>query len=452
MQFKFSLFKIPFIVGIEFFLLAVLLAANRISQPSRILIWVGVVFLSIIIHELGHAFSFRIFGYSPRIRLHSFGGETSISGENHLKPWQDIVVGLAGPLSGILCGGSLYLIYLFLPQSVILNDIMNDVIRVNIGWSIINLFPLYPLDGGQITKTVIASIFKKRGELIFYIFSMTIALGLAMLSLYYQSYWIALVTGFLFIQNIQTFRYMRTIGKDSALNPEIRQVYALLEQNKNEEARSKALALYEQAQSLPVKNLALNLCAWSFFKQDEIEQALATLDRHTDPRQKDQRLYAILLYKTERFPEAKLVLFELFSRHQEEELAWMLFNTLERLKDFDALYSTIMRYPGSQLSKELYITIASFFHRNGRFNESFEVSSLLFNKMKVPEAACNAARSKCRLNDRKSALKWLGKAVKNGFQDALAFEKDPDLECLKDEEGFKDLYKIIQLRAETPRH
>lgn len=106
---------------------------------------------------------------------------------------------------------------------------------------------------------------------------------------------------------------------------------------------------------------------------------------------------------------------------------------------------TIMRYPGSPLSKELYIAIAAFFHHQNRFNESYEISELLFNKYRVPDAAFNAACSKCRLRDVKSALRWLEKAVKSGFGDRQAIENDPDLASLKGESKFQELLNIIQV-------
>ena len=47
------------------------------QKPVDMLFWVGAVFVSILVHELGHALAARAYGWEPWITLHGFGGLAS---------------------------------------------------------------------------------------------------------------------------------------------------------------------------------------------------------------------------------------------------------------------------------------------------------------------------------------------------------------------------------------
>ena len=180
---RFSIAGIPVRVHPLFWLIAILLGSSS-SNPLMILVWIVVVFVSILVHELGHAFAFRRFGQPSNILLHFSGGLTipeSISwGGSYatvsLTPNQHIFVSLAGPVAGFLLaglvlamgvamGGSLIFstILGFIPFPVvlmpygsgILTDIFVTFLWVNIFWGIINLLPVYPLDGGHVSRYVL---------------------------------------------------------------------------------------------------------------------------------------------------------------------------------------------------------------------------------------------------------------------------------------------------------
>ncbi len=78
----FSLGGIPVRVEPAFFIIIAILGYNpyRPSVPG-VLWWVAIAFVSILVHELGHAVAFRLYGVRPSITLHGMGGLTSGSGE-----------------------------------------------------------------------------------------------------------------------------------------------------------------------------------------------------------------------------------------------------------------------------------------------------------------------------------------------------------------------------------
>ena len=177
---RFSIADIPVRVHPLFWLIALLLGSSSRSIWG-ILIWLVVIFVSILIHELGHAFAFRRFGQPSYIILHFSGGLTvpeslpwgSGYATVRLTPNQHIFVSLAGPVAGFVLAGlaivvglamggyiapSTFLgfipfpLVLFPEGSALLNQFFVSFLWVNIFWGLINLLPVIPLDGGNVMR------------------------------------------------------------------------------------------------------------------------------------------------------------------------------------------------------------------------------------------------------------------------------------------------------------
>src|SRR3990167_1707933 len=63
-----------------------------------ILVWILCMFVSVMVHELGHVLVARVFGQAGNITLTGFGGQT-VGTYDALSPWQRILVILAGPFA-----------------------------------------------------------------------------------------------------------------------------------------------------------------------------------------------------------------------------------------------------------------------------------------------------------------------------------------------------------------
>ena len=164
-----------------FWLIALLLGSS--GSLLQIPIWIFVVFISVLIHELGHAMAFRFYGVHSQIVLHAMGGLTIPeaapwgSGWANVSPSpkQQIIISLAGPFAGFLfavlimmivifTGGTLHTSILFglipLPLTAILGGQLLSIfitllLFVNVFWGMFNLLPVYPLDGGQVIRNVL---------------------------------------------------------------------------------------------------------------------------------------------------------------------------------------------------------------------------------------------------------------------------------------------------------
>jgi membrane-associated protease RseP (regulator of RpoE activity) len=144
-----------------------------------------VVFVSILVHELGHAFAFRRYGQDSHIVLHFAGGltipETVYFGGTmtnvSLSANQQIFISLAGPFAGFFLAALVIVSVIFLGGTISVNflfglipipqlssfPIANDTIRlyvimmlwVNVFWGLINLLPVFPLDGGRVARNLL---------------------------------------------------------------------------------------------------------------------------------------------------------------------------------------------------------------------------------------------------------------------------------------------------------
>ena len=109
--------------------------------------FIAIVFVSIVVHELGHAVTARRLGLRVGwIRLHTVGGDVT---HDPGRPWQNLAVSLGGPGAGLLLGGLVWGCSLFLPANVYLDRVVSQLLWVNVVWSLFNLLPMCPLDGGN---------------------------------------------------------------------------------------------------------------------------------------------------------------------------------------------------------------------------------------------------------------------------------------------------------------
>ena len=182
----FKLFKIPVRIEPWFWLMGFFLGGG-FGITSRedflmILLWIIVLLVSILVHELGHALTSRkMTGVTPSIKLWGMGGLAYPN--TQLTQKQSFWVTWAGPLAGLGFFGLIVLtcctvygiavgtdltMFLLFPSTGINREtftvlaemnkpvwfMLNKLLWVNLWWSLINLLPVFPLDGGQIYASI----------------------------------------------------------------------------------------------------------------------------------------------------------------------------------------------------------------------------------------------------------------------------------------------------------
>lgn len=173
---NFKLFGIPIRIHPLFWLVAVLLGASN-REVLEILIWAIAVLVSILIHEFGHAMVVKAYGFHPWIILYGMGGLTCHDPrENNSSKANStlgqMIISFAGPAAGfILVAALVLMLYLsgcrdqvkfgwifdVIPVPIWMKltplaEFVNDIFLTSMFWGLLNLLPIYPLDGGQIVR------------------------------------------------------------------------------------------------------------------------------------------------------------------------------------------------------------------------------------------------------------------------------------------------------------
>lgn len=168
----FSIFGIPVRVLPWFWLLAAFLGFDYLKDPDRgmalILIWAGVVFVSILVHELGHALTAMLFGYQPRILLYQFGGLAMYEPYRDYTTGKAILITLAGPGAGFLLFGVSLAVWIGFElagthPAPLIKDALTMLLSVNLVWTLFNLLPVLPLDGGKVCSEICMALNPQRG-------------------------------------------------------------------------------------------------------------------------------------------------------------------------------------------------------------------------------------------------------------------------------------------------
>ncbi len=200
---RFQLFGFPIRVAWSFWLGAVVFGWGLISGiderfgaegPGKfafLILWVGCMLLSILIHELGHAVAFRFYGIHASIVLYHFGGlaipsSTFNPGRSfrQLNEKEDFWIALAGPAAQfgsamLLVGAVMAMGYqvdaLRITDSIVplglskipkvmsgemiespaMYAIVLFYIFPSVLWALLNLVPVWPLDGGRIMNSLV---------------------------------------------------------------------------------------------------------------------------------------------------------------------------------------------------------------------------------------------------------------------------------------------------------
>jgi Zn-dependent protease len=221
---NFRLLGIPVRVHPLFWAVAAMFGMS-VPEPGALVTWVFVVFVSVLVHEMGHALVARHFGCQPYITLYGLGGLASYR-PTFNQTYKHILILLAGPGAGFLLAAlvtitvaaSGHVALLPLPfvrvivgsGSVIENPRLNDLVwfllTVNILWGIINLLPVYPLDGGQIARFVFRALNPWDGIRQSLWLSVLAGALLAFLGLSSGSVFIAIFFGYLAFNSYQAVR------------------------------------------------------------------------------------------------------------------------------------------------------------------------------------------------------------------------------------------------------
>ena len=245
---NFSLVGFHVRVHPAFFIMPLILGGSALRNPEMnagltLLVLVAIFFVSILVHELGHALAFRYFGQPSRIVLYwmgglaipdSGGGPWMPKSNVSLSPQQQVIISLAGPIAGFLLAafligmviamggvvrfesdGFIPMIRSYLPPNYYESSAGMALVTmfwlgiwVNIFLNILNLAPVYPLDGGQVARQLFLVNDPWNGLKYSVFLSIAVAAIIAVLSISSGDRFIGFFFGFMAWSNYMTMQQM----------------------------------------------------------------------------------------------------------------------------------------------------------------------------------------------------------------------------------------------------
>ena len=159
-MFRFTIFNIPVSIQPWFWLTLAFISGQLFTDSMQgimfLLLFVVAGFISILVHELGHALTAQHFGKKVEIVLQAFGGYAAYSSAVPLERRQTLMITAAGPTIQILLGGVALLVWQFLPGLNMNLDYFLKVLAViSLVWAFLNLLPILPMDGGRLVETAL---------------------------------------------------------------------------------------------------------------------------------------------------------------------------------------------------------------------------------------------------------------------------------------------------------
>jgi Zn-dependent protease len=434
------------------------------SHPQRELtlglvvgVWLAIVSLSVLAHELGHAVAATSLGYpGGGVQLvglgglgRGAGGVNGASGE--AMPWrEDVLSTLAGPAAGLALGvvaGAAGWAWERLgdPPALALYVLLG-IFYANLVWTALNLVPLASLDGGRITATVLTRLVGRPGFLAAQVVSL--ALAAALLAL-------AAAQGDLFLAALVLLLGLRTFANISAYNqgllPQGEGGHPLLGELKAADAELRA-GHYADAQRLARNVLAAEppqalrgrahlVLGWVSLKQGQGPGALQHFTQAKGLPVPAQALAAA--YSLSGDEGRALPLWVAAARqHPDELLLHELAGSLIRAgRELEA-----RRLPGVRPALA-FAAAERVLSLRGEHALAAQAAEGAFREEPAAARAYEAACAWARAGDAGAALRMLTLASQNGFGDAEGARGDPDLASLRGRPDFEAWLGSLPLSA-----
>lgn len=367
--------KIPISIHPLFWVTAGIIGYLNSRSFIGTLVWIFVILVSVLIHELGHASTALFFGLKPNIQLVALGGLTYHEGQK-LSFWRQFFIVLNGPLFGFML---FVLAWMLLKIPVLATGFMGAVLTlffwINLIWTVLNLVPVMPLDGGQLLRIILEAIFGAKGFRYSLIIGMVIAGGGSLFFFLYQQF---LIGALFFLFAFQSFDMYRRLKH-------------MTEGDRSDHLKK---ALEEAEDQL---------------QKGQKEQALASFEKIRN-ESKEGMIYLMA---------TQYVAFLKYDMDQKQET----YNLLQPIH--------------SEISPEALCLLHKTAFEIKDFNLVEEIGANCFQTMPSKEVALRNALASAALSKEKPAVGWLETAFQEGLENLSEILKDPEFDSIRDTDSFR---------------
>jgi Zn-dependent protease len=438
-EIRFRVGPLPVAIEPTFWLGAIVLGSFGGIGP-QLLVWVAIVLVSILVHELGHALTALAFGVRSRIQLHMWGGLTLP--ERALPRWRDLLMSLAGPGAGFVLGGLCWLAgRAFLSEaSHPLWQVASDYAEfVNFGWGLFNLLPILPLDGGHVLLGVLGPKRQRSALAVGGVVAGLAAIALG--ALQWGAYPVILFGLFAF-RNLQAFFASRALPRGPAeaitLDQALARGWTALSGGTEDDADRLGRLVLEHAPDAQSRNRARDLLAWAALASADPRGALRHLERSEPPESARALTSAMVLDALDDRVHALPYALRAVEVEPSETSANLAVRLLAATGDFERAIALAGSFAWPRpAARSTALGDATF--AQGAFAAAAEHYASAFETTRQGGDAYSAACSFARAGDRVQAHAWLRRAVTSGFDDLDHLLSDPDLSSIKDDPELRAL-------------
>lgn len=423
---------------------------------GRMAIWVGVLFVSILWHELGHAFAMRRYGYTPWIELYGLGGRTGWGeGPARPSPKVRVIVSLAGPFAGFGLAAISYGVGLAATgHHWALDKLLEWLVAVNFIWGACNLVPMLPWDGGNALHGALDHLTKGRGLRPTAVVTIITALAIAGLIFFYAPgrWWPLLLCGLSFAIAVRTLRGPRAdapsappddldpmavlasarANLERVGDPQSLVAFALSGTKRDgwaELAQSLSVNIAEKVGSPSQRAMAFELAAWAHLLAGDAaaaDEAARNMRPSHDP---SPILEATIAVQRGHYDDAIAASKDM---SPEEDGARRLIRAyaLTALGRVDEALAALEgdREAGASADAALFYA--------ERYDAAASLGESLFERFGDAGDAYNTACSHSCAGRAHEGLEWLDRAVEAGYADLAHLESDDDLAAVRALDGY----------------
>lgn len=421
-----------------------------------VLVWMGVISVSALIYELGHAVFGLLFGYEPAVHLIGMGGITRARATPAVTSWQrELGFVLGGPVFGLaltlLAGTFLLAMSLLGIEAPVATYVLRMVAVVNLVWTGLNLLPVPPLDAGRAALLVLQHVFGRRGFLLAQLVSLGFSMVLVMIGLIgwrVGLWWMAVIFALHGMRALTSvLAYMRGEqpmgGAAHPLLLLMESAESLAREGKYDESRRIAGTVLSKEPPPLVRSHAHRLLGWLEVKAGEGRKALDHFAQVQGLPVPPQFLAAAFSLVGD--DGRAVALWEQAAAVSPDPVVWHEFaGALLRLgREHD-----VRRLP--QVRPALAWEAAQRVHfLRGEFAQAAQACEAAFREEPSSRSAYDAGCAWARAGDAAAAQRMLTLAAQNGFSKPEEARDDPDLASLRGRPEFEAWLEGLPKKADA---
>src|SRR5690606_11580998 len=364
------------------------------------------------------------------------GGHTQPQVRGPLSWGKDVFITAAGPAASLLLtlvAGGAHLLLRDAPPSPGGHFVYNLFIA-NAFWTVLNLLPVMPLDGGRLSMKFGKKLLGRNGIIASQLLALAVCAILVVFGMRMGQLLITLFFGFF---GFQTFKLLMAILNGEAvledeppMEPQLVEADALLREGRLDEARESAQQVLREFHSRRLQARANMILRWDALKEANGRLALTHFGQAQGLRIPPSALAASFSLIGDE--QRALPFWEVaWSESQDPTVLHEWAGALIRAGRAD----TLDRLPGVRIDLAYVCASRTPFLR-GAYSEAAEIAETGLEKAPSQELAYDAACAHARSGDTQAALRCLNRASELGFNDHAYASTDDDLSRLHGQPAF----------------